>query len=93
MPAEPRLMKALPNGGMICVDVASLQIGLSRCRSFAEDAVVRIDRDGCAAVDTRLAFEEIIEVAIETLHSLELYESSVDNEVNSVAALHMRDQE
>ena len=81
MSREPRLM-CMPNKGLLNVDVTLLHMGLSRCRSIAEDTL------GCLAAATPVDIEgilnEIIEESRKTLYGIE--ENNMHDEVGALLA-------
>lgn len=77
------MKQALPNGGFLSVDTTLLQLGLSRCRCFAEDGLSRLQRDD--EVDVVLLLESIVEEVRTTLHGVESHKSSAANEANAAA--------
>ncbi len=76
---EPRLLRS-PNGGLLNVDVTLLQIGLSRCRCIAGDALSRLHRE--EEVDTEGILNEIVEEVRKTLW--EMGDAKLDDEVGSI---------
>ena len=76
---EPRLMRN-PNGGVLCVDVTLLQMGLSRCRSIAEEALAA--KQAGQETNTEAVLESIISKVRATLYAIE--EHDVMNEVEAV---------
>ena len=66
---EPRLIKNPNSNGLLSVDVTLLRLGLSRCRSMAEDAIVRLQNND--VVDVELVLEEICSEARRTLYEIE----------------------
>lgn len=77
---EPRLLRS-PNGGLLNVDVTLLQMGLSRCRSIAEDTLVKLER-GDDGVDVEAVLNEILEEARRTIHGIE--DNDILDEVGAI---------
>jgi len=84
MAKSPRVIRG-PNGGLLNVDVTMLRLGLSRCRSFAEQALTRMQMGH--EVDYEAVFNDIVEMARETLFQIE--EDNITDEVGAV----LRDEE
>ena len=79
MNREPRIMRN-PNGGLLNLDTTLLHVGLSRCRSIAEDSLVKMDRD--EKLDYEKIFNEILEEARKTLYGIE--QNDMDDEVGAI---------
>lgn len=75
---EPRFIKN-PNGGILCVDVTMLQLGLCQCRSVAERT---LQKKEVSVDDLTAALNEIVECARSTMHDVQEYES--ENEVEGL---------
>lgn len=82
---EPRLMRN-PNGGMLNVDVTLLHMGLSRCRSIAEDSLIKLQRND-ATIDWESILNEIIDESRKTLHGIQ------DNDMQDEVGAILRDEE
>ncbi len=75
---EPRYIQN-PNGGVLCVDVTMLQLGLCQCRSIAVRAIQKKD---VSVDDLRAALTEITECVRTTMYDVQEYES--ENEVEGL---------
>ena len=79
MKREPRLLHN-PNGGLLNVDVTLLHIGLSRCRSIAEDTLVKMERGD--AIDFVAICNEILDESRKTLHGIT--DNDMQDEVGAI---------
>jgi len=77
---EPRVIKN-PNGGLLSVDVTMMHLGLSRCRSVAEDALVKMGRG--EAIDTELTLMQIVDEVRRTLYDIQEHEMT--DEIGTLA--------
>jgi hypothetical protein len=76
-----RIMK-MPDGGILNVDVSLLQLGLSQCRSIAEDTLCNCkDNTDDDYID---AMNRIIDMVVKTLHEIDVENMTPVNEVNSI---------
>jgi predicted RecB family endonuclease len=75
---EPRYIQN-PNGGVLCVDVTMLQLGLCQCRSIATRT---LQKKGVGVDDLTAALNEVIERVKTTMYDVQEYES--ENEVESL---------
>jgi len=78
---EPKMLRN-PNGGLLSVDVTLLQLGLSRCRCIAEDALVRLDRGGGDAPNIEAVLNEILDESRKTLRGIE--DNDLQDEVGAL---------
>jgi hypothetical protein len=69
-----------PNGGLLNVDVTLLQMGLSRCRSVAEDGLAKLARG--ATVDIEHVLNEIVEEVRRTLY--EIADNDMQDEIGAI---------
>ena len=69
---EPRMMK-MPSGGLLNVDVTMLQLGISKMRTIAENAELRLRAcsPGEVLQVATEAFDAIAAECRETLHGIE----------------------
>ena len=81
MSREPRLM-GTPNSQLINVDVTLLHLGLSRCRSIAEDTLGLLSHG--QDVDIEQVLNEIIDESRKTLYGIE--DNAMHDEVSAVLA-------
>jgi len=75
---EPRYIQN-PNGGVLCVDVTMLQLGLCQCRSIATRT---LQKKGVGVDDLTAALTEIAECVRSTMHDVQ--EHRDENEVEGL---------
>jgi hypothetical protein len=63
---QPRVMRS-PNGGVLNIEVSSLQLGLTDCRAIAENGL----SPQASESDMRAALQRIVAKVRATLHCIE----------------------
>ncbi len=79
MGREPRVFRN-PNGGMLNLDITSLQLGLSRCRCIAEDSLVKLERG--QKIDAESVLNEILDEARKTMSVID--NNDMEDEVGAI---------